>query len=132
MLRQRHLLPVARQSTDNVNTLIKPLRLVSRRLCAEDGVALLLAISVVAVLTIAAGATIQIVQSGQISSTRERQTARAMAIGEAGLDKALYTIAANDPNGTLAPGSTVSSTSFSFDGGSGTYSATKQADGSWV
>jgi hypothetical protein len=114
-----------------MNPLVKSLRLLSRRLCAEDGVALLLAISVVAILTIAAGATIQIVQSGQVSSSRERQTARAMAIGEAGLDKALNTIAASDPDGTQLTGATVTGT-LPFDGGTANYSATKQSDGSWV
>jgi hypothetical protein len=93
---------------------------------------LILAISIVAVLTVSTAATIQIVQSNQVSSNRERQATRALAIGEAGLDKAVAAVVTNDPNATQPTGTTVASTSYTFDGGSGTFSATKQADGSWV
>lgn len=90
-----------------------------------------MAISIVGVLAISTATTIQIVQAGQTSSSRERQGTRALSTAEAGLDEALHTIGANDPNATQPTGSTVASTAYSFDSGSGTYSATKNADGSW-
>ena len=103
-----------------------------RRLRADDGVALIMAISITMVLAIATTASIEIVRAGQVNSARERQTTRALAISEAGIDKGLAAVVAADPNASQPTGATVTSTNYSFDGGSGTYSATKQSDGTWT
>src|SRR6476469_1505020 len=115
-----------------MTTLTRPVQNLYRRLCAEDGVALIMAISIVMVLTIATTASIEIVRSGEVNSGRERQAARAVAIGDAGLDKAFAAVVAADPNATQPTGATVSTTTYNFDGGSGSYGATKQADGTWT
>ena len=57
-----------------------------RLLRAEDGQALILALIVVMVVSIAAVSTVGIVTSTQNHSTREREGARAFSGGEAGLD----------------------------------------------
>src|SRR6478735_1375327 len=114
-----------------MTTLTKPAQMLLRRLRADDGVALIMAVSIVMVLSIATAASIEIVRAGQVNSSRERQTSRALAIGEAGIDKGLAAVVAADPNATQPTGSTVSSTAYSFDGGSGNFSATKQSDGTW-
>jgi hypothetical protein len=102
-----------------------------RRLGAEDGVALIMAISIVMVLSISTAAAIELVRSNQVASGRERQVARALGVAEAGLDKGMYAVAAGDPNAALATGSTIGS-SYTFDGGSGQWSAVKNADKSWT
>ena len=103
-----------------------------RRLRDEEGIALIMAISIVMVLTIASAASIEMVRAGEVSSGRERQATRAVAIGEAGLDKGFAAVVAADPSATQPTGSTVSIPTYSFDGGSGSVSATKQADGTWT
>ncbi len=59
---------------------------VGRRVRAEDGVALILAVVVVMVVAIIAVATASLVTSAQTTSSNERQGVRAFTAGEAGLD----------------------------------------------
>jgi hypothetical protein len=108
------------------------LRGAARRLRPQDGQTLILALSIVTVLMVSTAATVEIVRAGQVNSSRERQASRTLAIGEAGLDKAVYAVSTSDVNATMATGSTIPSTAYSFDGGTGTYSALKNADGSWT
>lgn len=91
-----------------------------------------MAISIVMVLAISSAAAVELVRSNQVASGRERQVARALGVAEAGLDKGALAVAAADPDAALASGSTLAATSYSFDGGSGQWSAAKQADGSWT
>ncbi len=118
--------------TRTLTTATNTLRMLGRRLSAQDGQTLILALSIVTVLMISTTATVEIVRAGQVNSSRERQSSRTLSIGEAGLDKALYTVGLNDPTATQAVGTTIASTSYSFDGGTGTYSGTKNADGRWT
>ena len=85
-----------------MTTLTKPAQMLLRRLRADDGVALIMAVSIVMVLSIATAASIEIVRAGQVNSSRERQTSRALAIGEAGIDKGLAAVVAADPNAHTA------------------------------
>ena len=102
------------------------------RLAAEDGVALILALSIVMVLAISSATAVELVRSNERSSGRERQVARALGVAEAGLDKGVYAVSATDPNATLPAGSTLGTTSYTLDGGSGQWSAAKNADSTWT
>ena len=70
--------------------------------------------------------------SNERSSARDRDVARALNTAEAGLNNALAVLTQQDSTGTSPIGSTLSSTSFSIDGGSGTYSATKTSALEWT
>ena len=118
--------------TRTFTTATKAFRMLGQSLRAEQGQTLILALGIVTVLMVSTAATVEIVRAGQVSSSRERQASRALAIAEAGLDKALYAVGTADPTSAQAAGATISSASYSFDGGSGTYSGTKNADGSWT
>src|SRR4029079_12604241 len=81
-------------------------------------------------VTIAAVATFT--TSNETNSGRDRDTARALGVAEAGLNNALAVLTQQDSTGTQPIGSTLSSTTFSLDGGSGTYSATKTSGLEWT
>src|SRR5262249_58755171 len=78
----------------------------------EDGMALILAVIVMAVLTIGTAATVELVKSNEHAFGRDRQVNRALNIAEAGLNagvdavKALPATATSvpDASGTTAPG----------------------------
>ena len=83
--------------TRTFTTATKAFRMLGRSLRAEQGQTLILALGIVTVLMVSTAATIEIVRAGQVSSSRERQASRALAIAEAGLDKALYAVGTTDP-----------------------------------
>ena len=91
-----------------------------------------MALIIMSSLAISTGAIAMIVVSNENLSERDRDTARALNVAEAGLNNALSVISQTDPNGTQATGSTLSSTSFTIDSGSGSYSATKSTSSAWT
>jgi Tfp pilus assembly protein PilX len=103
-----------------------------RRLGDERGVALVMALVITASLAISTTAVAMIMVSNENLSGRDREAARALNVAEAGLNNALSVISQTDATGSQASGSTLSSTSFSLDGGSGTYSATKSTASLWT
>ena len=81
-----------------------------RRLQDERGQTLVLALIVLLVLTISAGATAQLMTSNQNVSSNERQGVQAFTGGEAGLDVAANWVVTNDAGSTLPVGQTQSGT----------------------
>ncbi len=103
-----------------------------QRLGDERGVAMVMALVITASLAISTGAVAMIMVSNENMSGRDREAARALNVAEAGLNNALSVISQLDATGSQAAGSTLSSTSFTLDGGSGTYSATKTTSTLWT
>ena len=97
-----------------------------RLLGAEDGVALVLALIVVMVVSIFAVAIVGVVTSTQTNSTRERQSARAFNGSEAGLDLAANAVATQFPSGvtSLPPSPALLSGTQTVDGNDVSWTAT--------
>ncbi len=110
-------------------TLISRLRALALE---ENGVALVLALAVAASFAISTTAIASYMVSNESAAGRSRETMRALSVAEAGLNNALSVLSQQDPSGTQAVGSTLGSTSFTLDGGSGTYSATKTGALEWT
>jgi hypothetical protein len=98
----------------------------------EDGVALVMALIVSSAFAISTVAVAMLMTSNEHASGRDRDTARALNIAEAGLNNGLSVLSQNDATGAQAVGSTLSSTSFSLDNGTGSYSATKTGPLEWT
>jgi hypothetical protein len=81
-------------------------------------------------ITIAGIATFM--TSNERSTARDRDTARALNVAEAGLNNALSVLSQQDSGGNQPIGATLASTAFTIDGGSGTFSATKSAALEWT
>ena len=112
---------------------ITPLRArTDLRLQDERGIALLLALVVMGTFSIMIASVALFMTSNERSSARDRDDARALNAAEAGLNNALAVLTQQDSTGTSPIGSTLSSTSFSIDGGSGTYSASKTSALEWT
>src|SRR4051812_11050887 len=94
---------------------------VRARLSDESGFALVLALVVVATLSIATASTITLVTSNETAVGGDRQEERAFNIAEAGLNEAVSYLSAQD---TLSI-SAVAATGYNLDGGSGQWWATK-------
>jgi hypothetical protein len=90
----------------------------------EDGIALVLSVIVMFVLTIATAATITAATSNEHAFGRDRQTNRALNIAEAGLGAG-----ANAVKALPASATSISPASGATDGGSWSYSATRAQDG---
>src|SRR5436190_7632320 len=101
---------------------------VRKRLSDESGLALGLALIVVAALSVATASMITLVTSNQTAVGRDRQEERAFNIAEAGLNEAVSYLSTQD---TLSI-SSVAATDYSLDNGSGQWSATKTATSSTV
>jgi Tfp pilus assembly protein PilX len=99
---------------------------------SDDGVALVMALVVMCSFAISTMAIATLMTSNEHASGRDRDAARAFSIAEAGLNDALSVLSQQDLSGSQAIGSTLSSTSFSLDSGSGTYSATKTGALEWT
>jgi Tfp pilus assembly protein PilX len=105
-------------------------RRISRRLqglhwAPEDGIALVLSVIVMSVLTIATAGMITAVTSNEHAFGRDRQTNRALNIAEAGLNAGVAAVKALPATAT-----SISPASGSTDGGSWSYSATRTQDSS--
>ena len=96
---------------------------VRARLSDETGLALVLALVVVAALSVGTASLIMLVTSNQTAVGRDRQEERAFNIAEAGLNEAVSYLSTKD---TLTI-STVAATSYSLDNGTGTWWASKTA-----
>jgi Tfp pilus assembly protein PilX len=103
-----------------------------RRLAEERGVAMVMALVITSSLAISTGAIAMIMVSNENMSSRDRDTARAVYVAEAGLNNALSVLSQHDASGSLAVGSTLPAASFTLDGGSGSYSATKTTPTEWT
>ena len=101
---------------------------VRKRLSNESGLALVLALIVVAALSVATASMIMLVTSNQTAVGRDRQEERAFNIAEAGLNEAVSYLSTQD---TLSI-SAVAATDYSLDNGSGQWWATKTATSSTV
>lgn len=98
----------------------------------ERGVTMVMALVITSSLAISTGAVAMIMVSNENMSSRDRDTARAVYVAEAGLNNALSVISQSDATGSQSVGATLSPTSFTLDGGSGTYSATKTTATLWT
>lgn len=93
------------------------------RLEGEDGIALVLTVIVIAVLTIGTAATITAVNSNEQAFGRDRQVNRALNVAEAGLNAGVASVKALAATATSAP-----SVSGTTDQGSWSYSVTRTQD----
>jgi Tfp pilus assembly protein PilX len=105
---------------------------IALRLQDERGIALVLALVVMGTLSITIASVAMFTTSNEQHSARDRDVARALNTAEAGLNNALAVLTQQDSTGTQPIGSTLASTSFTIDGGSGTYSATKNSGLEWT
>jgi Tfp pilus assembly protein PilX len=105
---------------------------IALRLRDERGIALVLALVIMGALSITIASVALYTTSNETQSARDRDVARALNTAEAGLNNALAVLSQQDASGSSAVGSTLGSTTFSLDGGSGTYSATKNGALEWT
>jgi hypothetical protein len=103
-----------------------------KTLSRQGGQALVIAIVLVAVLSISTAAVVGYVTSGETLFGRDRTAVRTFAVAEAGLNAGLAVVANADPNNT-ATGSLPSSGTYplSVDGMTANYSAAKSGS-QWV
>jgi hypothetical protein len=92
---------------------------------SESGQSLVLALVVMSALTISIGALISFTTGNEAQFSRDRESARAFHVAEAGLNNALAVIANADDNDVQAVGSVLGPYNFSLDGASGTYTMHK-------
>ena len=118
----------------------------ARGLCSvvaheERGLALVLALLVVAAMSISTVALVGLVTSNETAFGRDRQEVRALNIGQSGLNYGVsymqQYLAANDSTNGLAVGSTVGSSgtpmySGAVDGGTMSWYATKTGSATWT
>src|SRR5262245_36673340 len=95
------------------------------RLRDERGIALVMTLIITASFAITTMAIATLMVSNEMSAGRDRDATRAFNAAESGINTALSVVSQQDTSGSQAVGSTLTSTSFTIDGGSGTYSATK-------
>ena len=107
----------------------------------ERGLALVLALLVVAAMSISTVALVGLVSSNETAFGRDRQEVRALNIGQSGLNYGVsymqQYLAANDSTNGLAVGSTVGSSgtpmySGAVDGGTMSWYATKTGSATWT
>ena len=103
-----------------------------RALRDERGVALTLTLIIMASFAITTMAIATLMISNELSSGRDRNSVRAFNAAEAGINQALSVLSQQDSSGSQSVGSTLSSTTISIDGASGTYSATKSSALEWT
>jgi Tfp pilus assembly protein PilX len=108
-----------------LDTLRRCLALHARRLDwrSEDGMALILSVIIVGVLTIATAATVTAVNSNEQAFGRDRQVNRALNVAEAGLNAGIDAAKALPATATSLPGATGTT-----DQGSWSYTATRTQD----
>lgn len=121
----------SRTSPSNLNGGNGPVRL-RTLLHNEHGQALVIAIVLVAALSISSAAVVHYVTSGETLFGRDRTATRTLAVAEAGLNAGMAVVAQNDPNNTLSGPLPASGTySLSIDGMTANYSAAKSGS-QWV
>jgi len=94
---------------------------------SECGQSLVLAMIVMSALTISIGALVSFTTGNEAQFSRDRDSARAFHVAEAGVNNALSIIVNNDDNDVQAVGTTLGPYAISLDGASGTYSLKKYA-----
>jgi hypothetical protein len=97
-----------------------------RLLRQEGGQSLVLAIIVVSALTISTAGLITYMTANESSFSRTRDANRSLEVAEAGLQYGISVLSKYDQTLSLPVGATLASTSYTFDGGQGSYSAVKQ------
>lgn len=99
--------------------------LIRARLARQEGIALVLTLIVMGVLTIGTAAVITEVNSNEHHFGRDRQVNRALNVAEAGLNAGVAAVKAQAATATSLPGA-----SGTIDQGSWSYTATRTADAS--
>jgi Tfp pilus assembly protein PilX len=94
---------------------------------SEGGQSLVLALIVMSALTISIGALISYTTGNERQFGRDRDSARAFHVAEAGVNNGLSLIVNNDDNDWQSPGTTLGPYPVSLDGAAGTYTLTKHA-----
>ncbi|MGZ4339142.1 MAG: hypothetical protein ACXVQ3_03705 [Gaiellaceae bacterium] len=92
---------------------------------SESGQALVLAMVVMSALTISIGALISFTTGNETQFGRDRESARAFHVAEAGVNNALSVLVNADDNDVQAVGSTLGPFAIALDGANGTYRMTK-------
>jgi Tfp pilus assembly protein PilX len=98
---------------------------IRRRLARQDGIALVLSLIVMGVLTIATAAVVTQTNSNEHAFGRDRQANRALNIAEAGLNAAVATL-----HGSPASTTSLPNASGTLDNGTWSYTASRQQDSS--
>ncbi len=99
----------------------------ARLLSCESGQSLVLAMIVMSALTISIGALISLTTGNEHQFGRDRESARAFHVAEAGVNNGLSLIVTNDDNDVQAVGTTLGPYAVSMDGAKGSYTLTKYA-----
>jgi Tfp pilus assembly protein PilX len=94
---------------------------------SESGQSLVLALIVMSALTISIGALISFTTGNEAQFSRDRESARAFHVAEAGVNNAIAVLANADDNDVQAVGAVMGPYTLSLDGATGTYSMTKYA-----
>jgi Tfp pilus assembly protein PilX len=94
---------------------------------SECGQSLVLAMIVMSALTISIGALISLTTGNEHQFGRDRESARAFHVAEAGVNNGLSLIVTNDDNDVQAVGTTLGPYAVSLDGAQGSYTLTKHA-----
>jgi Tfp pilus assembly protein PilX len=94
---------------------------------SECGQSLVLAMIVMSALTISIGALISLTTGNEHQFGRDRESARAFHVAEAGVNNGLSLIVTNDDQDSASPGTHLGPYPFALDGAAGTYSLTKYA-----
>ena len=102
------------------------------RLEDELGVAMVMALLITSSLAISTVAIAGYMVSNESLAGRDRDSQRAFNVAESGINNALSVLSQQDSSGSQAVGSTLASTGFTLDGGSGTYSAAKTGALTWT
>jgi hypothetical protein len=100
---------------------------VLRELKSESGQSLVLALIVMSALTISIGALVSLTTGNEAQFSRDRDSARAFHVAEAGVNNALSIIVNTDDDDVQPVGTTLGPYAISLDGASGTYSLKKYA-----
>jgi hypothetical protein len=100
------------------------------RLSPETGQSLILALIIVLALTVSTAGLVTFLTSNEHSFSRDRSSTRALAVSEAGIQNAISVLSQYDktldlPTGTRLPAAAGSSTTYTVDGGTGSWWAIK-------
>jgi hypothetical protein len=93
---------------------------------------MVMALMITSALAISTVAVAGYMVSNESLAGRDRDSQRAFNVAESGVNRALSVLSQQDSSGSQAVGSTLSSTNFSLDGGSGSFSATKTGALTWT
>jgi hypothetical protein len=102
-------------------------RMIRQLTKSESGQSLVLAMIVMSALTISIGALVSFTTGNEGQFSRDRESARAFHVAEAGVNNALSIIVNNDDNDVQPVNTTLGPYAISLDGASGNYRLTKHA-----